>query len=221
MSAESGRSDIYGLLQGIGNIIESRQGGILAGSGNSAQHVISDVFTEIDALVAARVNVENGNIERPGEDGLIPASLNCFGPVDGGLLAINGDILQSGLSLPAAQTVLTFYKTIGHSPVVRPIDQRKKTVASEYSRMLPEIGDKFTPECGFIFNGIEKVAESVTVGLLHGTGNTVVRENSSPFLGTEYVSGTLAGDLDRLCGLVVRLQIRRPGFDSRHYQKKK
>jgi hypothetical protein len=29
--------------------------------------------------------------------------------------------------------------------------------------------------------------------------------------------------VDRLCGLVVRvswLQIRRPGFDSRHYQKK-
>jgi hypothetical protein len=29
---------------------------------------------------------------------------------------------------------------------------------------------------------------------------------------------------DRLCGLVVKsswLQIRRPGFDSRHYQKKK
>jgi hypothetical protein len=30
--------------------------------------------------------------------------------------------------------------------------------------------------------------------------------------------------VDRLCGLVVKsswLQIRRPGFDSRHYQKKK
>jgi hypothetical protein len=29
--------------------------------------------------------------------------------------------------------------------------------------------------------------------------------------------------VDRLCGLVVSawLQIRRPGFDSRHYQKKK
>jgi hypothetical protein len=82
------------------------------------------------------------------------------------LLAINGDELQSDLSLPAAQPVPAFYKTIGHSPVVLPIDQRTKTVASEHSRMLPEIGEKFTPEYGFIFNGIGKVVESVTEGLL-------------------------------------------------------
>jgi hypothetical protein len=189
MSAESGRPEIDSLFRGIGNIIESRRGGILSRSGNIAQHAISDVLPEINALVAASVNVEKGNIERPDEGTLIPATLNCFGPVDGGLSAIIGDITKSGLSLQAAQPVSAFYKTIRHSPIVMPTDQGTKTVASEHSRMLSETADKFTPEYGFIFNGIGKVAHSVTGCLLRGNGNTVVRENCSPFPGTEYVFG--------------------------------
>jgi hypothetical protein len=194
-SRDSGRPEINGLFQGIGNIYESRNSGILSGNRDNAQQAISDGFPETDSLVAARVNVGNGNIESPGEGDVTPTSLNGSGKVGGDLLTISGAVLLSGLSLPATQHTPTVYRTMGHATVVPPIHRGIRTDASGNRRLLPKVEGKSIPEYSSFLNGIGNIANSVTRSLLHGNGNIVIQENNSPFSETEHISGTVADDL--------------------------